>query len=194
VTAALVKQRKMNAAERQFADRVFGGRLPMDRVMLTNLLGLGDRPFTSPGPGGTILVNLGQGFDDPMNYTGKGGDVLGQNAPGQLLIHELAHAWQIANESFTPAYYCRAVSTALGTTGGDMSAYSYGPPGPPWSSFGTEQQASIVDEWFAGNKMPDFEEKNERQRAFPPMHEAVEGPVQNPYFRYIRDNIRAGIA
>jgi hypothetical protein len=104
VTAALVKQRKMTAEERQFAGRVFGGTLPMDRVMLTNLVGLGDRPFTSPGPGGTILVNIGEGFNDPVNYTGKGGTLLGQNAPGQLLIHELTHAWQIANESFTPAY------------------------------------------------------------------------------------------
>jgi hypothetical protein len=75
-----------------------------------------------------------------------------------------------------------------------MSAYSYGPAGSPWSSFGTEQQGSIVDEWFAGNAMPDFLGQEERQRAFPPMHADDQGAGQNPYFRYIRDNIRAGIA
>lgn len=194
VTAALVKQRHLRDDERAFADQVFAGKVPYDRVMLTNLVGLGGRPFAAPGPGGTILVNLGEGFDDPINYTGKGGTELNRNAPGQLLIHELTHAWQIANESFTPSYYCRALSTALGTVGDDMSAYSYGPAGGPWGAFGTEQQGSIVDEWFAGNRMPDFVGKEEPQRRFPPMHAALDGPDQNPYFRYIRDNIRAGIA
>ena len=189
-TAAAVKQRHMTVEERAVADRVFHGRVPFDRVLLTNLVGLGDRPFTAPGPGGAILVNMGKGFDDPVRYTGKGGDELGRNAPGQLLIHELTHAWQIANESFTPEYYCRAVSTAAGTTGGDMSAYSYGTAGGNWSSFGTEQQASIVDDWFAGSSNP-FDGP---QKAFAPMHSEDQGPGQNPYFRYIRDNIRTGIA
>jgi hypothetical protein len=167
------------------------GKVPYDRVLLTNLVGLGDRPFTTPAPGGAILVNLGKGFDDPVNYTGKGGDQLGVNAPGQLLIHELTHAWQIGNESFTPEYYCRAVSTAVGTLGGDMSAYSYGPAGASWGPFGTEQQGSIVDQWFAGSSDPD---SRSLQRGFAPMHSDDQGTGQNPYFRYIRDNVRTGIA
>jgi hypothetical protein len=181
VTAALIKQRHMTDAEKAFADQVFKGKLPVDRILLTNLVGLGDRPFTAPGPGGAILVNLGKGYDDPVNYTGKGGDRLGENA---------AHAWQIGNESFTPEYYCRAVSTAVGTLGGDMSAYRYGPAGGSWASFGTEQQASIVDEWFAGSNDP----RNSPQKGFPPMHSDDQGTNQNPYYRYIRDNIRTGIA
>jgi hypothetical protein len=191
VTAAVIKQRHMTADETAFADTVFAGTLPLDRILLTNLVGFGDRPFTAPGPGGAILVNLGKGFDDPVRYTGKGDDRLGTNAPGQLLIHELTHAWQIANESFTPEYYCRAVATSTGTLGGDMSAYGYGPAGPDWSSFGTEQQGSVVDQWFAGRDDPD---SRSQQRAFPPMHSDDQGAGQNPYFRYIRDNIRARIA
>jgi hypothetical protein len=191
VTAALVGQRHMTDAEKAFADTVFRRTLPLDRILLTNLVGLGGRPFTAPGPGGAILVNLGKGYEDPVNYTGKGGEQLGENAPGQLLIHELTHAWQIGNESFTPEYYCRAVSTAVGTLGGDMSAYAYGPAGGSWGSFGTEQQASIVDQWFAGNKDPDA---RSLQRGFPPMHSDDQGVGQNPYYRYIRDNIRSGIA
>lgn len=190
-TAALVKQRHLLDHEKAFAERVFGRTLPMDRILLTNLVGLGDRPFTAPGPGGAILVNLGKGYDEPLSYTGKGGVQTGVNAPGQLLIHELVHAWQIGNESFTPEYYCRAVSTAVGTLGGDMSAYRYGPPNGSWSSFGTEQQASIVDEWFAGSNSPD---RSSKQRAYPPMFEDDQTPAQNPYYRFIRDNIRTGIA
>jgi hypothetical protein len=190
-TAALIKQRHLTDPEKVFVDRVFRGTLPVDRILLTNLVGLGDRPFTAPGPGGTILVNLGEGYADPINYTGNGGTATGLNAPGQLLIHELTHAWQIGNESFTPEYYCRAVSTAVGTVGGDMSAYTYGPASGGWRSFGTEQQASIVDDWFAGRDTPDA---GSRQRAYQPMDEEDQTSNRNPYYRYIRDNIRAGIA
>jgi hypothetical protein len=189
VTVATVKQRHLSASEAAFADVVFMGKVPFDRVLLTNLVGLGGRPFTAPGPGGVILVNLGRGYDDPVRYTGKGGEKLGQNAPGQLLIHELTHAWQIANSSFTPEYYCRAVSTAVGTLDGNMSAYTYGSADGDWEAFGTEQQASIVDEWFAGNKNPG----RSRQSQYVPMESREAGVDGNPYFRYIRDNIRTGI-
>ncbi len=105
-----------------------------------------------------------------------------------------AHAWQIANDTFTPAYYCKALSTAIGTVGGDMSAYTYGPAGQSWGSFGTEQQASIVDEWFAGKLFPEQDGAPQRQRAFEPMSSDADGnAAPNPYFGYIRDNIRAGI-
>ena len=99
-----------------------------------------------------ILVNVGDGYADPIHYTGRGrAGTDGEYAPGQLLIHELVHAWQIANESFTPEYYCRALSAAGGTVGGDMSAYVYGSADGGWGSFETEAQAKLVDEWFAGN-------------------------------------------
>jgi hypothetical protein len=197
VTASLIKQRHMTEEERAFARTVFAGTLPMNRILLTNLVGFGDRPFTAPGPGGAILVNLGKGYDDPVRYTGKGGDKQGISAPGQLLIHELTHAWQIENESFTPEYYCRAVATSTGTLGGDMSTYGYGPPGPPWGSFGTEQQGSIVDQWFAGSDDPD---DRSQQRIYRPKNDDDQGTEQNPqkpqnpYYRYIRDNIRTGIS
>ncbi len=206
VSATLVQQRVLRHDERTFADLVFAPPLSpgqaspnadlYDRIRLTNLAGLGGRPFTAPGPGEAILLNLGKGFDNPVTYTGRGGERLDENAAGQLLVHELTHAWQIAHESFTPSYYCRALSTAVGTVGGDMSAYSYGPAGPPWGDFGTEQQASIVDEWFAGSAFPTDPNRidTRRQGAFPMRHADRDGPNQNPYFRYLRDNIRAGIA
>ena len=192
VTAATVKQRHLEEDEKAFADTVFRNKLPYGRVMLTNLLGIGNRPFATPGPGGVILVNVGEGYADPVRYTGRGRTgTAGEYAPGQLLIHELVHAWQIANESFTPEYYCRAVSAAGGTVGGDMSTYVYGSADRSWGSFSTEAQAKLVDEWFAGNTKPKPEG---RQSAYPPKSEDDQPPKQNPYYRYIRDNIRTGIA
>ncbi len=190
VAATTVRQRPMTEVERHFADEVFHGHVPYDRVLLTNLVGFRDRPFTTPLAGGTILVNIGTAFDDPIHSTTKGGTEQGRNAPGQLLIHELTHAWQIANESFMPEFYCRAVSTSVGTMDGDYSAYRYGAAGSAWGSFGTEQQASIVDEWFAGSKNPD---DSSPQYKYPPKHSDQSTTEANPYFRYIRDNIRSGI-
>src|ERR1044072_7924019 len=65
-TAALVRQRHMTDVEIAFANRVFHGTLPVERILLTNLVGLGERAFVSPGPGGAILVNIGLGYDDPL--------------------------------------------------------------------------------------------------------------------------------
>jgi hypothetical protein len=50
--------------------------------------------------------------------------------------------------------------------------YAYGPPGPPWSSFNLEQQAQIVNQWFAG----DFNQS---------------GTAKGLYTRYITGNILA---
>lgn len=193
VTAALVKQDHLSGPERAFADRVFRGKVPYDRILKTNLVGLGDRPFTVPGPGGAILVNLGHGFDDPVHYTGIGGADNGLNAPGQLFIHELTHAWQIANDSFTPAYYCRAASTAAGTVGGDMSAYIYGSAGQPWGD-APSSKVRLSMNGFAGSTTKPKKNNPNLQIKFPPMDDHDESPAVNPYYRYLRDNIRTGIA
>jgi hypothetical protein len=170
----------MTDEEFAFADRVFRGTLPRKRIVLTNLLGLGRRPFTMPTVGDAILVNLGAGFDDPIRYTGYGdADNPKRQKSGQLLIHELTHAWQIATTTFLPGMICGGVLNQATTIGGDMSVYKYGPAGPPFRDFNLEQQASIVDDWFAGTD----------PQSFPPLTESDE----NPYFRYVRDNIRTGV-
>ncbi|GAA3630264.1 hypothetical protein [Microlunatus ginsengisoli] len=186
ITAALVHQRTLTDAEYAFADRVFAGTLPRERIRLTNLVGKDDRAFTVPGPGGAILVNLGDGFDDPMGYTGHGGPERNVRAAGQLLIHELTHAWQIAHSHFLPGMMCSAIGNQVGTLGGDMTVYAYGPAGPNFDTFNLEQQGSIVDGWFAGN----LARTEGPQRRYVPML----ADDANPYWRYLRDHIRAGVA
>ena len=67
VTDALVRSKPMTEPQRQFADTVFAGEVPYEKVLLTNLSN-GDpyRYFTWPNLDGSILVNIGAGFDDPM--------------------------------------------------------------------------------------------------------------------------------
>jgi hypothetical protein len=71
-----------------------------------------------------------------------------------------------------------------------MSVYSYSDAGPSWNEFNLEQQASIVDQWFAGNRGPVG-----RQSSFEPLSEHEGGGpfASNPYWRYVRDNVRAGV-
>lgn len=176
----LLKHRKLTErpAEVQFANRVFQGTLPVDRIVLTNMLGLGGRPFTMPSVGDTILVNMGKGFDDPINYRGNGDDEPQDQAPGHLFIHELVHAWQIDATHFLPGLMCNAVLNQSTTLGGDMGVYDYGEATRAFGQFNLEQQAKIVEHWFApGGRMQKRPAENEA----------------SPYFRYIRDNIRKRI-
>jgi hypothetical protein len=181
VTAALVKQRRLTDEEWSHVDTVFNGRLPRERIVITNLTGIGGRPFTMPGPSDAIIVNLGGGYDDPLRYTGKGGDDDGSRKPGQLLMHELTHAWQIAHSDFIPGLMCEGFINQVGTLGGNMDVYKYGPANQSWDRFNLEQQGKIVDDWYAGTG---------QQSAYAPM---ARDDV-NPYWRYIRDNVWVGVA
>lgn len=194
-TPLLIKQSPLSQAERDFADTVFEGTIPYNRLIKTNALGAQDRAFVMPLPGNAILLNLGDlCYDDPVNYDGWGTST-GDAAPGQLFIHELTHAWQIAHDSFTPCLYCRGAATAVASLWDD-SLYSYGGAERVWSDLGIEQQAQAVCEWFAGNH-PNA--GPHAQSAYAPMRDDSPpsppdfGPP-NPYFHYVRDHIRAGIA
>jgi hypothetical protein len=176
VTNALVKQRQINAGEMAFAARIFGGSLPpASKIWLTNLSGIGDRAFTMPGVGnGNIYLNIGDAFNNPL------GTAKSYSTPGQLLIHELTHAWQIQHNTFLPGWVCQGVVNQANNEFGG-SVYAYGAPGQAWKNFNLEQQASIVDDYYARHASTD-------RRG---MITFTDDP-SDPYFMYIRDNIRPG--
>ena len=145
---AAIEHRHLTGSERRACDDVFGpGRIPYDKVVLTNLLGLGDRPFTVPHPGGPILVNIGRALETgPLRYGGDGhADDDARWPRGHVFFHEMTHVWQAVHTRFTPALYCRAVVAST------LRHYSY--PDTPWAdstSWGTDQQANIVADWWCG--------------------------------------------
>jgi hypothetical protein len=108
--------------------------------------------------------------------------------PGQLLIHELTHAWQIQHNplgrGYVPGWLCEGIREQV-FIGDD--AYLYGPPNQPWGSFHIEAQASIVDEWFAGTG------KQAPPSPLPPGVSPQMNP-NSPYFVYIDNNIQASVA
>ena len=177
MTNALIQQRRIRDDEWNFAAAaVFGTALPpADRIMLTNLSGIGGRPFTMPGIDQQIYINLGHAFDNPLGYK----DDTTYPAAGQLLIHELTHAWQIAHSRFLPGLFCQGfVNQTNNTVVEDV--YRYGPPGPDWSAFNLEQQAAIVDQWFGGNAVAAVPNRQPHD-------------TRDPYFRYIAGNVQAGL-
>ncbi len=173
VTNALIKQRGLSSEEVQFAGQVFAGSLPVDRIVLTNMAGLGGRAFTMPGVDGKIYLNLGDGYNNPLVYTNKA-----YPRGGQVLIHELTHAWQIAHGSFIPGLVCAGIVNQANFIFG-QSVYVYGPPGPPFGDFNLEAQGAIVDQWFGGNATAVVPNRN-------PMD------PNDPYFGYIANNVRPG--
>ncbi len=177
VTDAMVATREMDDGEKAFAKAVFGDNtLPFDRIRLTNLAGLGGRAFTIPGIDKKIYVNLAtdEGYSKPTTYQRDHSS----DTPGQLFIHELTHAWQIEHGTFLPSTVCKGILEQTNYEVGE-DVYAYGPAGPSWGdAFGNEAQASIVEHWFA--KGPGANPPNSGEN--------------DPYFMYIRDNIRKGVA
>ncbi|GGF15586.1 COG1470 family protein [Subtercola lobariae] len=192
---ALVKSRRLHQPEISYLTLVFGDKLPFDRVLLTNLTGIGGVEFTVPGTDNTdILVNFGGGFDDGIAHTAPD---RGYTEPGQLLVHEMTHAWQIANGPSDADYYWRAAIAKIA----GQAAYHYGPAGQPWRKFGLEQQATIVEEWSAGTEnRADPQQIDGRVITWPPQLSTrpPSGPLQgmrptDAYDIYIENNILLGL-
>jgi hypothetical protein len=125
-----------------------------------------------PGVDGKIYVNLGDAYGDPVNYTKDGA----YPATGQLLVHELTHAWQIYHASFLPGFVCDGIVNQANYNVG-QSVYTYGPPGPAWGDFNLEAQGAIVDQWFGGTRT-----------VVVPYRKASD--PNDLYFGYIANNIR----
>ena len=171
VSNALIKSRPLNVQEIALAQTVFGSTLPYDKVILTNLAGIGGRAFTAPGVDGKTYCNIGSAFDNPIAaHNGA------YPAAGELLIHELTHAWQIAHNNWIPGFVCSGIVNQANYILGD-DVYAYGPAGPAWASFNLEQQGAIVDQWFGGAG-----------------NSAKFGAASkdNPYYSYISGNILTG--
>ena len=138
----LPKYRTLSPGEYNWANKYYNGKLPpISQILVTNLMSVDRRAFTIPNGVGITIMNLGDAFDNPMQFTNAGYTV-----PGQLFIHEMAHVWQIRNSSQLKAF-TQGVSNQWKNTilGHDVYAYSCG---QPWNNYNYEQQAHISDACF----------------------------------------------
>ena len=75
IVAAMVKVRPLEIFEIDFAKQVFRDSLDFERIRITNLVGLGGRPFTLPTVDDHILINIGVSdamFDAPYQNRESG--------------------------------------------------------------------------------------------------------------------------
>jgi hypothetical protein len=184
---ANIRHRPMNDREITLAQKVFKDQLPLDRIRLTDLFRPGDngidREFVLPGIDGSILVNMGKNLDHTLEADVQGRPEYSQ--PGEVLIHELTHAWQVHHTSFMPGLLCK------GVFGSD---YRYDlaevTEHKPWSEFGLEAQAHIIEDWFGlhtprsvgGALDPGIIDLDSREA------------LADPRFLYVSQNIRLGRA
>ncbi|MHC9291292.1 hypothetical protein ACRCUN_02440 [Mycobacterium sp. LTG2003] len=187
---ANVNHREMSDKEIEFAKRVFGDHIDYDRVRLTDLSQPNDRKFVMPSVDGSIVVNLGSAYSDPLGYTSTNG---GYIQPGSLFVHELVHAWQITQRT-------------LPSVASDMSSnYDYhSGPDPTgrltelawttrtWDSFNIEQQAHIVNDWYGAYVQKTAAGDWAFVDGVPVTDLDSQAALTDPAYRFIRDHIRLG--
>lgn len=181
VAELAVQHRPLDEAEYAFATKIFGNTLPpREQIILTNMLGKGDRRFVMPGPGGVFFVNLGQAaFDDPMGYRTQGSRYA---TPGQVFVHELTHTWQ-GRRLPAVTYFCKGITNSTYTPDADVNR--------PWADHGLEQQATIVDTWYASIFDPKNKDFLDSEYGRPVPDWSRKAPEL--FDRYIYGNIRGGI-
>jgi hypothetical protein len=166
--------RHLGRHEISIAKSVFEDTIAYDRVIISDGLGFSGRPFTVPVP-----------FTSPRKYMILAGDgytgMSYRQEDKDLLIHELTHVWQ--GHHSTWAWSVQGSSVYHQAREGD-DAYSYDKTNyKDWDSYGPEQQAQIVEDWYKAAS-----------------HEANGGKYvdgqdwlmgeDDPRFRYIELNIR----
>ena len=181
VVESQIQSRPITDAEYAFAARVFGGALPpKEMLILTNFSTPDNRCFTMPGIDGKIYVNMADSFSADTTQASRGNTY---PTKGEVLIHELTHAWQIYHHATFPwsPVVCQGIVNGINYTLG-QDPYQYGPPGTPWGEMNQEAQAAIVDQWFGG--VPTMNA---------PFRQVGKGmDPKDPYFSYIEENILQG--
>jgi len=159
-------ERLLTDAEKVLARRVFEETLPYASIYLSNGLGLGRRAYTIPHPLhlGSYVIHIGE--ETFPDATDASIIVLGQTADA-VFIHELTHVWQGVNRRHALDYIFDSVYHQIreGSHAYDLNQDDVGKKS--WGEFNAEQQAMIVENWYAGGM-------SEGDKAF----------------TYIKDNIR----
>lgn len=188
IIRALIKDRGLTAGERAVLEGVFQSKVDFNDVRLTNLAGLGGRPFAMPGVDGKTYLNLGGNFGDGTACYVDDYAVASEDHK-ELLVHEMTHAWQIEHASFLPGVICAGIMNQANNSLLSDHVYMPGPPTTRWGDFNLEQQASLVDEWFLGKETPEWHNALQPPNS---TDERIPMAETDPYFHYIRDHIRQG--
>lgn len=170
VAEGVVAFRPLRPSELNVARQMFGASIPLEKVVISTLIGLGNRPFTIPGslimssawaiPGiGPVLevAYLLQGLSDKyVIFAGRDGYNHALNMPfdmkkkGQTLMHELTHVWQGHHQDFQWSYILNSLWKQCECCPNFKLAYRPA-PGSQWRDYTAEQQAVLIEGWYVNN-------------------------------------------
>jgi hypothetical protein len=154
--------RNLALKEIAIAKTVFKNTIPYDKVLVSDGLGYNDREFTMPtSMPATMLFNVDESLGKYVMHCGEGYyGMSNQQNDKETLIHELVHVWQGEHSSSSWDYVFGSMwSQAL--LGED--AYEYDRKVlKQWDDYNPEQQAYIVQHWFAEG----MKEKEDEDRRF----------------------------
>ena len=164
--------RLLTDAEIEFARQVFEDKLPYKKIHIANYYLPGNQgvPVTIASVSSLIATRTRRSY---TIYFGPDVYSDGANAPrtAATFIHELTHVWQGYYRKHSWEYMVESMLAqghAIITSGDRNEAYAY-VPGEPWDSYNVEQQAHIIQDWYANGMKTD-----------------------DPRFHYVQDHIRAG--
>jgi hypothetical protein len=172
--------------------------VPPEKIRITPLLGINDRPLTLPASFLSIPVArvlLGEVVFEPLFAVAAVGGLLwsdkclvnlgpraydgGATLDDVTFVHECTHVWQGMHWPgfLNWAYVFDAIFNRT---------YDYGySPTTQWNNYGAEQQATIVEEWYGGSAM--------RPAGTPPnVPPYLRMDKKNPAFRFIKRNVWTG--
>lgn len=143
--------RHLADGEKRIGMQVFKQTIPYDKILISDGLGGGDRPFTVPTnmplsvlfnvKGGKYVIHAGEN-----GFYGLSSDRIPEDR--YLLIHELTHIWQGEHSpNHTWAYVLEALDEQIYFD--DPYKYDINDL-KDWDDWRIEQQASIVEDWYKG--------------------------------------------
>ena len=144
------RARFLTSAEQTEARTMYGSSLDFTRIVITDGLGCGGRPFT-------VAVQTAGHWWVAMNMGSLASAAT--HPASDTLIHELAHAWQSQHHgSDKTAFMVNSVinqagASALSAIGIDASAYAY-IPGKTFAEYGAEQIAEQIEDSYQGSGSP----------------------------------------
>ena len=166
--------RPINGDEVALARQVFGEQLPYEQIHIANFYLPGNEGVPVTVASGTAVIPI-KSLTQYTIYFGPTVFRDGAQTPGirNTFIHELTHVWQGHHSTFSWEFMADSLlaqGRALIVHGDRNKAYDF-VAGETWDSYNVEQQANIVENWFANGMN-----------------------TSDPLYVYITDNIRAGRA
>jgi hypothetical protein len=167
-------KRLLNKDEEALARQVFHDQLPYGRIHIANFFLPGNEGVAVTVASGTELIPI-KSLTEYTIYFGPEvfRDGAHTVATRETFIHELTHVWQGYHSTFSWHYMVNSMLSqgrAIIFHGDRNKAYEF-TAGQAWDSYNVEQQANIVESWFARGMETDSE-----------------------LYSYITENIRAGRA